>query len=95
MYKTIQLKKGKEDSLKRFHPWIFSGAIQRIDEGISEGDTVRVITSQGEFIAIHTYTMAKRNINVPIIRNVLLFFIRYHLLNIQLSFLIWVNHIYF
>jgi 23S rRNA (cytosine1962-C5)-methyltransferase len=47
MYKTIQLKKGKEDSLKRFHPWIFSGAIQRIDEGISEGDTVRVITSQG------------------------------------------------
>ena len=39
-YKNIYLKKGKEDSLKRFHPWIFSGAISRLDEGINEGDTV-------------------------------------------------------
>lgn len=52
MYKNIYLKKGKEDSLKRFHPWVFSGAISRIDEGINEGDIVRVITSAGEFIAV-------------------------------------------
>lgn len=52
MYKNIYLKKGKEESLKRFHPWVFSGAISRIDEGINEGDIVRVITSAGEFIAI-------------------------------------------
>ncbi|MEE1121214.1 MAG: class I SAM-dependent rRNA methyltransferase [Prevotella sp.] len=64
MYKTIQLKKGKEDSLKRFHPWIFSGAIQRIDEGISEGDTVRVITSQGEFIAIGHYQIGSIAVRV-------------------------------
>ena len=64
MYKTIQLKKGKEDSLKRFHPWIFSGAIQHIDEGISEGDTVRVITSQGEFIAIGHYQIGSIAVRV-------------------------------
>ncbi len=52
MYKNIYLKKGKEDSLKRFHPWVFSGAISHLDENIEEGDTVRVITVDGEFIAI-------------------------------------------
>ena len=40
MYKQIFLKRGKEESLERFHPWIFSGAIQRMDEGIEEGDYV-------------------------------------------------------
>lgn len=52
MYKSIYLKKGKEESLKRFHPWVFSGAISLIDDGINEGDIVRVITSAGEFIAV-------------------------------------------
>lgn len=48
--KNIYLKKGKEESAKRFHPWIFSGAIQRMDEGIEEGEVVNVITSYGETI---------------------------------------------
>lgn len=52
MYKNIYLKKGKEDSLKRFHPWVFSGAISHLDENIEEGETVRVITADGEFIAV-------------------------------------------
>ncbi|HIW43646.1 MAG TPA: class I SAM-dependent rRNA methyltransferase [Candidatus Prevotella stercoripullorum] len=52
MYKNIYLKKGKEDSLKRFHPWVFSGAISHLDDNIEEGDTVRVITAGGEFIAV-------------------------------------------
>lgn len=52
MYKNIYLKKGKEESLKRFHPWVFSGAIARVDDGIGEGDIVRVVTSGGEFIAL-------------------------------------------
>ena len=51
-YKQVYLKRGKEESLKRFHPWIFSGAIQHIDEGIEEGDIVRVITADGHFIAV-------------------------------------------
>lgn len=46
-YKIITLKRGKEESLKRFHPWIFSGAIAHMDPEIEEGDTVSVIASDG------------------------------------------------
>lgn len=52
MYKSIYLKRGKDESLKRFHPWIFSGAIHHMEDGIEEGDTVRVINSDGDFIAV-------------------------------------------
>ena len=55
MYQTIYLKNGKEESLKRFHPWIFSGAIQRLDEGIEEGDVVRVCNPKGEFLCLGHY----------------------------------------
>ena len=36
-YKAIKLRRGKEESLKRFHPWVFSGAIDSYDETIEEG----------------------------------------------------------
>lgn len=52
MNKTVYLKKGKEDSLRRFHPWVFSGAIARTDDGLQEGDVVRVISSEGEFLGV-------------------------------------------
>lgn len=52
MYKNIYIKRGKDESLKRFHPWVFSGAIHHVDEGLEEGDTVRVIGNDGEFIAV-------------------------------------------
>ena len=51
MYKSVYLKRGKEDSLKRFHPWIFSGAINSMDENIEDGDIVRVFTNDNAFIA--------------------------------------------
>lgn len=51
MYKNIYLKKGKEESLRRFHPWVFSGAIHHTDDGIEEGETVRIIAENGDFIA--------------------------------------------
>lgn len=51
----LQLKKNKEDSLLRFHPWVFSGAIQKIDENLSEGSVVRVLKDNGEFIAVGHY----------------------------------------
>ena len=53
--KQVYLKYGKEESLLRFHPWIFSGAIHHLDEGISEGETVRVVTGKGDFIATGHY----------------------------------------
>lgn len=55
MYRNVYLKRGKDESLKRFHPWVFSGAIQRMDEGIEEGDVVRVLNSNGDFIAVGHY----------------------------------------
>ena len=54
-YKNIYLKKGKEESLRRFHPWIFSGAIGHMDDGIQEGDVVRLLDNQGAFLAIGHY----------------------------------------
>ena len=49
-YKTVTLKRGKEESLKRFHPWVFSGAIATADETIEEGDLVSVYASDGTLI---------------------------------------------
>jgi len=48
---TIYLKRGKEESLQRFHPWIFSGAIQRIEGPEEEGAFARVFTANGDYIA--------------------------------------------
>ena len=64
MYKQIFLKRGKEESLKRFHPWIFSGAIHHMDEDIEEGETVRVITAAGEFIAVGHYQIGSIAVRV-------------------------------
>ena len=52
MYKQVYLKRGKEESLLRYHPWIFSGAINKIEEGLEEGDIVRVMTHEKKFIAV-------------------------------------------
>lgn len=51
-YNTLYLKKGKDESLKRFHPWAFSGALQQIPSGLEEGSIVRVLDSDGKFIAV-------------------------------------------
>jgi len=64
MYKTVHLKKGKEESLKRFHPWIFSGAIHHLDKDISEGEIVRVVTFMGDFIAIGHYQIGSIAVRV-------------------------------
>ena len=51
--KKIQLKRGKEDSLLRYHPWVFSGAIapeSLVDEP-GDGEMVSVYTSNGQFVA--------------------------------------------
>ena len=51
MNKTVVLKKGKEESLRRYHPWVFSGAIHHIEGTPEEGDLVRVESSDGTFLA--------------------------------------------
>lgn len=49
---NLYLKRGKEESLRRFHPWVFSGAIHHIEGDIEEGSLVRVLTSDGQFVAV-------------------------------------------
>ena len=72
MYKQIFLKRGKEESLERFHPWIFSGAIQRMDEGIEEGDFVRVISSSGKFIAVGHFQIGSIAVRVLSFEDILI-----------------------
>ena len=52
MSKLVILRKGKEESLKRFHPWIFSGAVHHIEGEPIEGDVVEVLNNEGRFIAL-------------------------------------------
>lgn len=68
--KTIQLKRGKEESLKRFHPWIFSGAILRMDDGIEEGELVKVVTFNREFIAIGHYQIGSIAVRILSFRDI-------------------------
>lgn len=62
--RQVYLKRGKEESLLRFHPWVFSGAIHHLDDGISEGDVVRVVNEQGDFIAVGHYQMGSIAVRV-------------------------------
>ena len=70
MYKTIQLKRGKEESLLRFHPWVFSGAVQRADKDVQDGDLVRVLTANGDFIAVGHYQLGSIMVRVLSFRDV-------------------------
>ncbi len=67
---TVILKHRKEESLKRFHPWVFSGAIYRMEDEFGsevqpeEGDWVRVVSSQGEFLALGQYQIGSIAVRV-------------------------------
>ena len=71
-YKTIQLKRGKEESLRRFHPWVFSGAILRADKGIEEGEVVRVVTEKGDFIAVGHFQQGSIAVRVLSFRDIVI-----------------------
>ena len=51
----VILKSGKDISLRRFHPWVFSGAIKKIKGEVAEGDLVRVVDNKDEFLALGHY----------------------------------------
>lgn len=53
--KTIRLKAGKEESVLRRHPWIFSGAISSVPHDIEEGELVKVETSGGDVLGVGHY----------------------------------------
>lgn len=72
MYKRVILKRGKEESLKRFHPWVFSGAIQQIPEPVDEGEVVRVLSSSGQFIAVGHYQIGSIAVRVLSFRDIVI-----------------------
>ena len=60
----VHLKPKKEESLRRFHPWVFSGAIQRIAGKPAEGDLVRVVDCDGNFLATGHYQIGSIAVRV-------------------------------
>ena len=54
-YPEVRLRPGKDASLQRFHPWVFSGAIARLPKDIEEGDLVRVVTADGTVAGVGHY----------------------------------------
>lgn len=52
---TVYLRRGKAESLKRFHPWVFSGAIASTDAHLDEGELVKVVSNEGEFMGCGHY----------------------------------------
>ena len=67
---SIQLKPKKEESLQRFHPWLFSGAIQRIEGTPAEGDLVEVLDNKRNFLAIGHYQIGSIAVRVVSFKNI-------------------------
>ena len=63
-YTRIVLKSGKDQSLKRFHPWVFSGAIKKIYGAVNEGDIVLVYSNQDEFLGLGHYQIGSIAVRV-------------------------------
>ena len=64
MIPTLQLRRGKSESLRRFHPWIFSGAILRIPESLPEGALVRIVDENNKFMALGHYQIGSIAVRV-------------------------------
>jgi 23S rRNA (cytosine1962-C5)-methyltransferase len=60
----IVLKNGKEEAVKRFHPWIFSGAIKTIYGDVAEGDIVEVYSVSKEFLALGHYQIGSISVRL-------------------------------
>jgi len=57
---TVWLKAGREKSLRRRHPWVFSGAIERLDGEAAAGATVEIVSSSGESLGRGAYSPASQ-----------------------------------
>lgn len=60
----IKLKRGKEESLDRFHPWVFSGAIAQAPDAIEEGDLAKVVASDGRLIGVGHYQIGSISVRM-------------------------------
>lgn len=63
-YPRIVLRKGKEQSLQRLHPWVFSGAIAQLPDNIEEGDIVSVYSPDGKLIGVGDYQIGSITVRI-------------------------------
>lgn len=70
MLTKVILKSGKDQSAKRFHPWIFSGAIKKIKGDVEEGDLVEVYDNHDEFLALGHYQIGSIAVRIISFKNV-------------------------
>ncbi len=62
---VLRLRRGKEESVDRFHPWIFSGALQLpLPDGLEEGDTVKIEAADGRVIGVGHYQIGSIAIRI-------------------------------
>ncbi len=57
-FPSVILHQSKIHAVKRFHPWVFSGAVKKKDAGIGQGDIVQVLAENGEYLVPVTLAMA-------------------------------------
>jgi len=63
-YKEIVLRPKKDEFLKRFHPWVFSGAVASKFDGIEEGEVVRVLSHEKEFLGVGHYQIGSISVRI-------------------------------
>ncbi len=63
-YPRIVLRRGKEQSLQRLHPWVFSGAVAQLPDNIEEGDIVSVYSSDGKLIGVGDYQVGSITVRI-------------------------------
>lgn len=63
-YKNIVIKKGREKSLQRFHPWVFSGSIEAVEGPPEEGELVRLVDFRGGFLGIGHFNEGSISVKV-------------------------------
>ena len=68
-YKVIVLKPKKDDFIKRFHPWVFSGAIEIMPKDITEGEIVKVLSSNNEFLGVGHYQIGSIAVRILSFQN--------------------------
>ncbi len=62
--KKVILRSGKDQSLRRLHPWVFSGAIKKMEGNPGDGDLVQVFDNKGEFLALGHYQIGSIAVRV-------------------------------
>ncbi len=68
-YPKVILKSGKDQSVRRYHPWIFSGAIKKIIGNVNEGDLVMVTDNKDEFLALGHYQIGSIAVRILTFKN--------------------------